>query len=167
MGFNRWLAEAVNNAQKAVEVVQRYSKHDLTGVGLDRLAAKLEQSGTRPQPRAAPRQRHKLQHRADRTQLAAYVVADYQAGVPTTQLTVKYDLGKSSVLRFLREADVAMRKQPLTTTEVAEATRLYAAGLSVTAIGAALNLNPSTIWRTLTTRGVAMRQSRNRRPSYG
>jgi hypothetical protein len=145
-----------------VEVVQRYSKHDLTAVGLDRLAAKLARSGPRPQAIAAPRQRHKLQQRADRIQLAAHVVADYQAGIPTTQLTVKYDLGKSSVLRFLREAGVVMRQRSLTETEVTEAIRLYAAGLSVAAVGGALNLNPSTIWRTLTACGVTMRPARNR-----
>ena len=111
-------------------------------------------------------QRHKLQQRADWTQVAAQVVADYEAGVPTTQLTTTYGLGKSSVLRFLREAGITMRKQPLTEAQVAEAIRLYSAGLSVTAVGAALNLNPSTIWRTLTARDVAMRSSRNRRPSY-
>jgi len=35
-----------------VEVVQRYSTHDLSGVGLDRLAAKLVRSGIRPQATA-------------------------------------------------------------------------------------------------------------------
>jgi hypothetical protein len=90
------------------------------------------------------------------------VVADYQAGLPTTQLITKYGLGKSSVLRLPREAQVALRKQPLTETEVAKAIRLHASGLSVAAVGGALNLNPSAIWRTLTARGVAMRPSRNR-----
>lgn len=146
-----------------VELVQRYSKPDLTGVKLDRLVATLDRWATRPQSTAAPRHRHKLQQRADRAQVAAQVVADYQAGVSTTQLTTKYGIGKSSVLRILREAGVSMRKPPLAEAQIAEATRLYGAGLSVTAVGAALNLNPSTIWRTLISRGVKIRPSRNRR----
>jgi hypothetical protein len=95
--------------------------------------------------------------RSDHRELASQVVADYQAGTPTTQLTTRYGIGKSSVLRFLREAGVTMRKQPLTEPQIAEATRLYATGLSVAAVGAALKLNPSTIWRTLTACGVEMR----------
>jgi hypothetical protein len=100
--------------------------------------------------------------------MATARVAFYFAppGVPTTELTTKYGLGKSSVLRFLREAGVTMHKQPLTQAQVAEAIRLYSAGRSVAAVGAALSLNPSTIWRTFTAHGVAMRPSRNRRPSY-
>jgi len=143
-----------------VEVVQRYSKHDLTGVGLDRLIATLA-AGIHPRLPDADRRppRHKLDQRSNRAEMAAQVVADYQVGVPTTQLTIKYGLGKSSVLRHLREAGVTMRKQPLTDDEVAEASRLYAAGLSVAQVGAALNLNPSIIWRTLTACGVVMRSA--------
>lgn len=149
---------------RKVEVVQRYSKHDLTGVALDRLRATLAAGIHRRHPNAGRRPpRHKLDQRANRADVAAQVVADYQAGVPTTQLTTKYGLGKSSVLRYLREAEVTMRKQPLTDAEVAEASELYAAGLSVTQVGAALNLNPSTIWRTLTAGGVVMRPAQRAR----
>jgi len=50
-----------------------------------------------------------------------------------------------------------MRKQPRIDAQVAEAAKLYATGLSVAAVGGALNLSPSTIWRTLTPRDVPMR----------
>jgi len=147
--------------------VQRYSKHDLTGVGLDRLVAALaggvrrSTSVTRCQPL-----RHKLEQRLDAS-VAAEVVADYEAGMPTTQLTGKYGLGKSSVLRLLRDADVKMRRQPLSEPEVNEAVRLYASGLSVAGVGLRLVANPSTVWRALRARGVTLRPPRNRSPASG
>ena len=81
----------------------------------------------------------------------------------TTALTGKYDLGKSSVLQLLHGASVAMRKQPLSEDQVAEATRLYEAGVSTAQIARLLGLNQSTVWRTLTSRGVTMRPARNRK----
>ncbi|MGI8667296.1 MAG: helix-turn-helix domain-containing protein [Jatrophihabitans sp.] len=95
--------------------------------------------------------------------LAGQVVADYEAGLSTTALTRKYGLGKSSVMRLLHEAGVAMRKQPLSDDQAVEAIRLYEAGVSTSRIASMLGLNQSTVWRTLTARGVAMRPARNRK----
>lgn len=147
--------------------MQRYSKHDLTGVGLDRLVAALAGGGCQSTS-AARRQppRHKLEQRLHAS-VAAEVVADYEAGMPTTKLTGKYGLGKSSVLRLLRDADVEMRRQPLSEPEVDEAVRLYASGLSVAAVGLRIGANPSTVWRALRARGVALRPPRNRPPASG
>lgn len=146
-----------------MELVQRYSKQDLTGVGLDRLAELLARAEFRPRSAAPFRQRYKLQQRTDLAALAAQVVADYEAGMSTTALTAKYDLGKSSVLQLLHGAGVVMRKQPLSEDQVAEAIRLYEAGVSTSRIASMLGLNQSTVWRTLTSRGVAMRPARNRK----
>lgn len=145
-----------------VEVVHRYSKPDLTGVGLDRLAATLaaqlgdRRSDIRRQPR-----RFKLDQRLD-VSLPAQVVADYKAGVTTTQLTGKYGLSKASVLRLLHDAGAEMRRQPFLDQEVDEAARLYASGLSVAAIGLRLGAHPSKVWRALRARGVTLRPPRNR-----
>jgi len=140
-----------------VELVHRYSKQDLTGVGLDRLAKALASNEARQQPTSPPRQRYKLQQRTGLADLTAQLVADYQAGVSTTELTRRYDLGKSSVLRLLHDGGVAMRKQPLSEIQIVEAVRLYEAGMSTSRIAAMLGLNQSTVWRTLTARGVVMR----------
>jgi hypothetical protein len=92
------------------------------------------------------------------------VVADYEAGMPTTQLTVKYGLTKASVLRLLHEAGVELRRQPFSEQELDEAVRLYASGLSTAAISAQLGAHPSKVWRALKARGVALRPPRNRPP---
>jgi len=41
------------------------------------------------------------------------LVQDYEAGVPTPQLTKKYDIGKGTVLKLLRDHDVRVRRQGL------------------------------------------------------
>lgn len=148
-----------------MEVVHRYSKHDLNGVGLDRLRATLAAGigHRRPEARSRP-QRYKLDQRLDAS-VPAEVVADYEAGMPTTQLTVKYGLSKASVLRLLHEAGTEMRRQPFSGQELNEAVRLYASGLSTAAIGAQHGVHPSKVWRALRARGVAMRPPRNRPPA--
>jgi transposase-like protein len=137
--------------------VHRYSKHDLTGVGLDRLAELLGRNEARQQSTSPLRQRYKLQQRTGLAELTVQLVVDYQAGVSTTDLTRRYNLGKSSVLRLLHDAGVAMRNRPLSEAQIAQAIRLYEAGMSTSRIASGLALNQSTVWRTLKARGVAMR----------
>ena len=147
-----------------MEVVQRYS--DLTGVGLDRLIATLAAGiGCRRSDARNRPQRFKLEQRLDAS-IPAQIVADYGAGMPTTQLTLKYGLSKASVLRLLHEAGTEMRRrQPFSEQKVDEAIRLYASGLSVAAIGSRLGVHPTTMWRTLRARGVVLRPPRNRPPA--
>jgi hypothetical protein len=150
-----------------VEVVHRYSKHDLTGDSLVRMRAVLAAGtdGKRPAARNRP-QRYKLDQRLDAS-IPAQVVADYEAGMPTTQLSGKYGLSKASVLRLLHEARAEMRRQPFSGQELDEAVRLYALGLSTAAIGAQFGAHPSKVWRALRARGVAMRPPRNRPSASG
>lgn len=148
-----------------MEVVHRYSKHDRTGVGLDRLRATLAAGVERRRPDARSRpQRFKLEQRLDAS-IPAKVVADYAAGMPTTELTGKYGLSKASVLRLLHEAGAEMRRQPFSEQELDKAVRLYGSGLSTAAIGAQLRAHPSKVWRALKARGVALRPPRNRPPA--
>lgn len=142
--------------------MHRYSKHDLTGVSLDRVRATLAAGtgGGRSVAKDRPR-RFKLDQRLE-AWVPAQVIADYEAGLPTTQLTGKYGLSKASVLRLLHEAEAEMRRQPFSEQDVDEATRLYASGLSVAAVGLRLGAHPSKVWRALRAQGVALRPARNR-----
>jgi len=47
----------------------------------------------------------------------ALLLADYQAGVPTTELMRTYSLGKGAVLRLLRTNGVPRRRQGLSTEQ--------------------------------------------------
>lgn len=81
--------------------------------------------------RAAPRN---LPHRLDRkvsSETLAQLIAGYESGTPSTQLTKIYGIGKGSVLKLLREAGVQMRSQGLTEDNLEEAAALYRGGWSL------------------------------------
>ena len=56
--------------------------------------------------------------RAEYDAVRQALVEDYLNGIPTTQLTTKYSLGKGSVLQILEDAGVPMRRQGLNEAEV-------------------------------------------------
>jgi len=141
-----------------VELIRRYSKQDGTWFELERLLRVLERIPAGIRPERAPRggTRFKLEQRLD-PETVAQLVADYEAGVPTTQLTSRYHLGKSSVLRLLAEAGVAMRKRPMTPEQVDEAVALYEGGLAYRQVAAQLRLDRTTVWHALKAHGVVFR----------
>lgn len=102
--------------------------------------------------------RFKLEQRLD-PETVARLVADYEAGVPTTQLTSQYRLGKSSVLRLLAEAGVVMRKQPMTPEQIDKAVALYEGGLAHRQVAAQLGLDRTTVWQALKAHGVVFRSA--------
>lgn len=88
------------------------------------------------------------------------LVQDYEAGVPTTQLTKKYDIGKGTVLKLLRDHDVRVRRQGLSPAEIAEAIDLYTAGWSFAKIEAKFGHAHTLIREALLVAGVTMRPRR-------
>jgi hypothetical protein len=111
----------------------------------------------RPNPQQPPPRVHKLDRRLD-PGLMAELVAAYEAGTPSTQLTKAYNLGKGSVLRLLREASVTIRQpRVMSQAEIDEAVQLYETGQSLQRIGDQLGWNHKTIYRHLKKRGVTMR----------
>ena len=85
----------------------------------------------------------------------AQVVTDYQDGVPTTQLTKTYGLGKGSVLALLEEHGVKRRRQPLTEEQVELPIGYYADGQSCAVIAQELGFNTGTVWLALKRAGVS------------
>ena len=147
-------------------MVHRYSKHTDHWERLRRLGLRLaSQASDQPKRRSeTPRRSHKLEQWAS-SDLMAAVVRDYQAGIPTTQLTGDYDLGKSSVLRILHEAGVAMRRQGLDPAHVEAAAELYRAGQSLATVGRQIGCGPDNLRKALITHGVIIRPRRGW--SYG
>lgn len=140
-----------------VELLGRYSKQGLTGVAIDRIVAELgNRRSERRRQDGTHRLRHKLAQRLD-ADTVKRLVADYNAGVPTTQLSKKYGLGKGSVLKLLSDAGTPMRRQPMSEVQVDGAVQLYQSGLSLIQVGAQLSIHSSTVWRALRARGVTMR----------
>jgi hypothetical protein len=95
------------------------------------------------------------------------LVADYQAGVETTELTERYQLGKGTVLKLLREHGVAMRRQGLSPDEIDEAVGLYAAGWSLAKIGERLGRAHTVIRKALLDQGMHLRPRNGWRKGRG
>ena len=115
---------------------------------------------------AAPRRpRHKLDQRLS-SDLIAELVASYEMGAPTTQLTGRYGLSKGAVLKLLRESGVSIRRQPLTPQQIADAMSLYASGLSLVQVGERLGSHPTTVRSAFKRFGVPRRPA-NRSPRQG
>ena len=91
------------------------------------------------------------------TETVDQLVSDYKSGVPTTELTGRYGLAKSSVLKLLADRGVVMRRQGLTDAEMEEAIRLYKQGLSVLDVGERIGRSSTVVWRALKKHGVALR----------
>jgi hypothetical protein len=86
------------------------------------------------------------------------LVAAYQFGQTTTQLMATYNLSKTGVLTLLASRGVTMRNQPITQSQLAEATKLYTTGLSLATLSKQLGVPHETIRRSLISAGIAMRQ---------
>lgn len=87
----------------------------------------------------------------------AQLVADYECGVPTTQLTSRYQLSKAGVLGLLRDAGVPLRRQGLDEQQTTRAIELYASGLSLVQVGDRLGFGPTSIAHALRGAGVSLR----------
>jgi hypothetical protein len=92
----------------------------------------------------------------------AQLVADYEAGTPSTRLMRDYGLSKGTVLSLLHEAGAAMRFQGLSDEQVLEATRLYQAGWSLKRVGDHLDVDHETVRQALRRLGVQLRGPHDR-----
>lgn len=92
----------------------------------------------------------------------AQLLADYERGVATTELTRTYGLGKGAVLRLLEVNGVTRRRQSLTAKQVCEAIRLYGLGWPLGRIGERLGRHHSVVLRALERAGVPRRDSHGR-----
>ena len=103
-------------------------------------------------PLPAPRRWTRLSL-ADR----ARVVERYEAGEASTSLAAELGVAKSTILAILREANVVVRRQPLTPQQVSEAAALYGSGCSMSQVAARMSHKQDTIRLALKAVGVRMR----------
>jgi DNA invertase Pin-like site-specific DNA recombinase len=88
------------------------------------------------------------------------MVAKYISGAQTTELMVEFSISKASVLKILREYNVPMRRQSMTTEQVEEAIVLYTQGnYSLKATAETLGLAKQSVRNALIKAGVEMRPS--------
>lgn len=141
--------------------MRRYTKT----VDRDRLARMAAKSSDIPDRRhtersaATPPRRHKLDQRLNAEQLAEMVAA-YEAGSHSAELSRSFGVGKTSVIKILREAGVKIRRQGLTPEQAAQAEQLYRSGLSMGRVADELGTRASTICFVLRQRAVPTRPRR-------
>jgi len=85
------------------------------------------------------------------------LVAAYISGAPTTELMKTYGLSKSAVLKLLRDREVPMRRQPLTSEQIQHATALYESGATLVKVSEQLGSPTESIRRALIEAGVTIR----------
>jgi hypothetical protein len=132
-----------------VELMQRYSK-----------LADLSKIGHSTTVRSVPIARRRIHSARKRLgpEAVAQLVADYQAGVPATQLMGTYGIGKGAVLRILHEAGVIRSRPSLTSARLQEAAELYGQGWSLVRLGEHFGFDQSAIWLGLKRMKVPMRR---------
>ena len=89
----------------------------------------------------------------------ADVVARYAAGETSTALAAEHGVAKSTILGILRANSVVVRRQPMTSEQVAEAARLYESGLSLSQVAKQLQVNQETMRVAIMNAGVQLRPS--------
>jgi len=73
-------------------------------------------------------------------------------------LAEEYGVAKSTILGILRAGSVVVRRQPLETSIVDEAARLYESGLSLSQVARQLGINQETMRMAILRVGVVLRE---------
>lgn len=143
-----------------VELVRRYSKQASAWEELNRVFRLRGQTGARePEVPVVATPRFKLDQRLD-AETTARIVADYEAGAPSTQLMADFGLGKGSVLQLLHEAGVRMRGQSLSLADLDAAVAVYDSGLSLQKVGEHFGVSVDAVRNAFLRNGVQMRARR-------
>lgn len=87
---------------------------------------------------------------------------EYEAGLSSEALAAAHGLSKHAVLDVLHSEEAHVRNQPLTDDKVGECVRLYASGLTIREVGAALGIPKTTVQGALRRQRVAMRHAGGR-----
>ncbi len=83
--------------------------------------------------------------------------ADYEAGKPARAIAAEYKVDRATMMRHLRKAGVAIRRQGLTDTQAQQAAVMYRSGMTQTQVAAKFGVSQKTAGRYLHLLGVRMR----------
>ena len=103
------------------------------------------------------RKRQRAEDRLGREEVAQ-LLADYQAGQPSTALMRTYGLSKGAVLRLLEVNGIPRRRRGLSDQQVKDAVQLYRQGGSLTAIGDYFGKDHSVVRNALKRADVTFRR---------
>lgn len=114
------------------------------------------------QSKAAPAKTQEVPVRSLRRRLSpqtiGVVVARYNAGEDTPELSRAYGISRGGLRKLLLAEGVSFRQQPMTPEDVERAIQLYQRGLSIKQVVGQVGYCFSTIRRMLHVNGVAVRE---------
>jgi DNA-directed RNA polymerase specialized sigma24 family protein len=106
------------------------------------------------QPKA--QQERQVQRRLTSDQVE-HLVADYQAGASMKELTVKWQLHRTTVAAQLRRSGVELRRRGVPADRLDEAVRLYGEGWSCQRLAERFSCDDETVRQALRRAGVMIR----------
>lgn len=77
------------------------------------------------------------------------LIASYEAGATMVELAMNYRITRQTVAIILRRESVPLRRNGLSSEQVAQAIQLRSQGMSLKAIGKQLGVDGATVWRRL------------------
>lgn len=126
---------------------------------LEALVKRLPTTGTQP-PESPKRRKPRRARQLSNQQVDELTVA-YQSGETVYDLAERFKINRKTVSGILHRAGVQIRGR-LTSEQVDEAARLYAAGWSLARVAAKLDTTANTVRIRLLERGVTMRDAQGR-----
>lgn len=143
------------NKDTLVELLGSYSKSFGQRQRIARISA-LTSPDAPVRPVRSPHHVHKAVQRLGAARVDE-LVALYGAGMPSTELMVRFGLGKGTVLDLLHDRGVAVRCQGLAPSDVTAAAELYSSGASLAQVGERFSCDAETVRTTLREAGVRIR----------
>ena len=141
-----------------MEVSGRYSNPPLQPVDLGQLLVGVAQIPATSAETLPPRQKQRRLRLDDLEQLRAA----YLAGAAVADLAGRFGITRQTVLKHARRMGLPRRHPKLSPREAAQAVDLYSDGYSLAKVGAALGVDPTTVWRALDRAGVSARDAHGR-----
>jgi hypothetical protein len=135
-----------------VEVLGRYSNLCDQGERLRELLEMTPKGPSEPIPRTIRQTQRRL-----RGPEIDELVAGYQAGATVYELAERFRMHRVTVSATLKRKGIALRAQPLSPTQVADATQFYHEGLSLLKVGERVGCGAECVRQALMKQGVEIR----------
>jgi len=129
---------------------------------LGQLQSLVELSGTANRAKESVPKPPRRARRLTEEQVAK-IAAEYESGKNVYEISKSLKVPRTMVSKHLARAGVATRRRPLTETQIDEAVRLYASGLSLARVSERIGAAPTTIQLRLREREVQLRDTHGRK----
>lgn len=154
------MSEIIELKKHRVDVASRYSLLPPTPKELACLAKKARPAN--PDAQVEPKEEYIARNLRRRLGPDAIreLVARYNGGEHTTDLSKEFDISRTGLRRLLLAEGVKFRRQPMTESDIRRAVRLYESGLTIRQVVKRVGYSFNTVRQALNEEGVTMRSAR-------